>query len=140
MLTNLTEQQEKLRRKYSSMVEQNLKGLTFKGEDLRGFREALSALYGDVTVRRICTDAVYEAKTNQIMKDEKFLHQVLYDIAAENQERCENPPFTFKYNGLTILDSFSDESGRVEVDPVEYYGKENISKIVREFVEATDQV
>lgn len=43
---------------------------------------------------------------------------------------------TFEYDGQEIWDPFVDESMRAAVDPIDYYGEENIQKMVDSFYKA----
>lgn len=60
-------------------------------------------------------------------------------IFAEQNDN-ENSNVGFEYDGVFIVNPFMDETGRKEVDPVEYYGEELLRLYGEQFCEEMEKV
>lgn len=65
--------------------------------------------------------------------DNNMLRQELYSMKdhLENLFLTDSIKHSFSHDGYNILNPFYDETGRIEVDPINYYGAE----LIREYVE-----
>ena len=65
------------------------------------------------------------------IKEIVILNEMLIDEYESYEEAMKNNQIVyFEFNGHNIINPLYDESERNEVNPIEYYGKENINKFV----------
>ena len=67
------------------------------------------------------------------MKGVENLNQILEGIVDYNLSVDEDEKVTFIYEGVEIHNPFFDSTHRFKVDPLEYYGRENIKTFIERY-------
>lgn len=99
--------------------------------------EALGVL--NSKMGRKAADQIYDEQAKTAVEGlETYYGKSLHKEIAAVQRSLVYEGYSFDYQGTTVKNPFTDETARMDVDPIKYYGKDYAKSDIKTIIEATE--